>query len=272
MAISVPYEQLCLKMRNCLYLDLWNGWSDGEPVRSWNELWLVLGGGARVEIGDREYRVQKGDFCLLPDVLPKFHTCDLAPHFELYVIRFDSSLLNGSLFEQVQCDTWVTQLSPPLFEEARVLFERLKIGNVYQISLNRTLQINRDLYTLMELFFSRVTVTETQRNDSLSTTLQYMATHINEKLSIELLAKRAAMHPKHFSRSFREKMGVSPGRYLAKLRLKQAIDLLLKDKPLQEIADSIGFQNVQQFFRFFKNQTGMTPREYQKKVYKGGNV
>lgn len=272
MSTSVPYEQLQLRMRNCLHLDLWNGWSDGEAVRSWSELWLVLDGGARVELGDREYRVQKGDFCLLPDVLQKFHTCDLAPRFELYAIRFDSSLLNGSLFEQIQCDTWVTHLSSPLFEEVRALFERLKIINVYQISLKRTLQINRDLYALMELFFSLVTVTETQRTDWLSTTLQYMATHADEKLSIELLAKRAAMHPKHFSRKFREKMGIAPGRYLAKIRLKKASDLLKKEMPLEEIAESIGFQSVQQFFRFFKKQTGLTPREYQRKYARGGNV
>jgi hypothetical protein len=57
-------------MKNDVLLNLWNGWSDGEKLRPWNELWLVIDGGAKLTVGDKDYSLKKGDFCMLPDVLP----------------------------------------------------------------------------------------------------------------------------------------------------------------------------------------------------------
>lgn len=267
----ISYAQLHLQMNNNLHLDLWNGWSDAEPHRPWNELWLVVGGGAYLIVGDKEYRLQKGDFCLLPDVLPKAHGCDEEDHFELWAMRFEGSLVTGSLFEQFSCSDWVVHLDEQEFEQIESLFARSKNRRAHQLPFERVLQVNRDLYVLVEAFFSRVQLTELQKNDWLNDTLRYITAHCGEKLSIDFLAGRVAMHPKHFARRFREKTGNAPGRYIANVRLEQATVSLLEGTPLQEISDRIGFQSVQQFFRFFKQHTGMTPREYQRNYVKGGD-
>lgn len=267
----ISYAQLHLQMKNNLHLDLWNGWSAAEPHRSWNELWLVVDGGAHLTVGDREYRLRKGDFCLLPDVLPKAHSCDRAAHFELWALQFEGSLITGSLFEQFSCSDWVIHLSPHEFEQIRSLFVRSQNRGAHRLPFEQVLQVNRDLYILVEAFLSRVQLTELQKNDWLNDTLRYITAHCGEKLSITFLAGRVAMHPKHFARCFREKTGNAPGRYIANVRLEQATVLLLKGMPLQEISDHIGFQSVQQFFRFFKQHTGMTPREYQRNHVKRGD-
>ncbi len=263
-------SQLHLHMKNDVLLNLWNGWSDGEKSRPWNELWLVVGGGAKLTVGDKEYSLKKGDFCMLPDLLPKTHNCDRFDHFEVWVIQFEGSLVTGSLFKQFSCSEWVVSLSEERFNEMEAVFKRSANHGTHTLPFEQVLKVNRDLYILVDAFFSEVKLTTLHKSDWLSGTLSYIAGHLDQKLTTELLAGRVAMHPRHFTRCFRERVGEPPGRYIAKVRLQEATALLMNDISIQEISERIGFQNTQQFFRFFKQHTGMTPRSYYNGYIKGG--
>ncbi len=265
-------SQLHLYMKNDWLLELWNGWSEGEASRPWNELWLVVDGGAHLTVGNKEYRLKKGDFCLLPDVLPKAHNCDRSERFKLWVIQFEGSLITGSLFKQFACSDWVVHLDDSEFCEIERLFAKSENHGTHMLPFERVLQVNRDLYILVEAFFSRVQINGLHKNDWLEDTLCYIAEHLDEKLSIKFLSGRAMMHPKYFTRCFRDRVGEPPGRYIAKVRLQEATAMLLMGTPNQEISERIGFQSVQQFFRFFKQHTGMTPREYHNNYTKGGRT
>jgi AraC-like DNA-binding protein len=259
-------------MKNDMFLNLWNGWADGEESRPWNELWLVVDGGAHLTVGNKEYRLKKGDFCMLPDVFSKAHNCNRSENFKLWVIQFEGSLITGSLFKQFSCSDWVVHLDERAFKQIEALFVRSQNCGVHLLPFERVLQVNRDLYILVESFFSRVQLIKLKKNDWLDDTMCYIAEHFGEKLSVDYLAGRAMMHPKHFTRCFRDRVGEPPGRYIAKVRLEQATALLIKGMPLQEISEHIGFQSLQHFFRFFKQHTGMTPREFYNNYKKGGNT
>lgn len=267
----LSYASLHLHMKSNVYLDLWNGWSDAGPPRGWNELWLVAGGGAYLTVGDKKYRLKKGDFCLLPDVLSKEHGCDQAEGFDVWVIQFEGTLMADSVFEHLRCAEWVVSLTPEDFEQIEAVFRRSFESSRSGELFAKILRCNRDLYILLEAFLSRAELMELPKNDWLNDTLYYISNHTDALLSIATLAARVAMHPKHFARQFRQKAGMSPGRYVAHVRLEKACYLLRLHIPLQEIADAVGMSSLQQFFRFFKKQTGMTPREYQRNQKKGGN-
>ncbi len=264
-------SQLHLYMKNDVLLNLWNGWSDGEKSRPWNELWLVVDGGAKLTVGDKEYNLKKGDFCMLPDVLPKAHNCDRFDHFEVWVIQFEGFLVTGSLFKQFSCSDWVVSLSDEEFGKIEEIFVRSANRGTYAMPFEELLRANRDLYILTEAFFSKVELIKLQKSDWLSGTLSYISGHLDQKLTIELLAGRVAMHPKHFTRCFHERVGEPPGKYITKARLEKATSLLVKGTPIAEISELIGFQSTQQFFRFFKQHTGMTPRAYCSYI-KGGKT
>jgi YesN/AraC family two-component response regulator len=54
---------------------------------------------------------------------------------------------------------------------------------------------------------------------------------------------------------------------LSELRVEKAKILLEQNiKPLKEICDLCGFQSYNYFFRVFKNKTGMTPKDYLKRI------
>lgn len=271
MSSRIPYQQLQLRACHTLRHDLWQGWSAAEQSRQYCEFWLVLDGGAYLRADGKEYRLQAGDICLLPDILPKENGCDVASHFDVIVTHFEAKLLSASMFEYIRCAEWVVHPDAAVFDRLYQMLNacRREYPFAQPASLQQVMQTRAAIFAALEAFFSLSETYELKHDDWIGDTLHYIAAHCSEGLTIEQLAERVAIHPKHFARRFREKMEVSPGRYIASVRLELAIRMLGEEMALADISERIGFQSTQQFFRFFKKQTGMTPREYQKKHIKG---
>ena len=69
----------------------------------------------------------------------------------------------------------------------------------------------------------------------------------------------------HLGRLFKENYGVTPMRYIIKLRLDKSEELLgQKDLNILQIAYATGFKSLSNFYKCFKEQTGHTPKEHRK--------
>lgn len=92
---------------------------------------------------------------------------------------------------------------------------------------------------------------------------EYMERHLSEDLSLDVLAQKASMSKYHLSREFKKYTGCSPIKYLITLRLDKAKALLAEtEMTITEIAEKVGFSDLNNFTNHFKKQTGMTPRNY----------
>lgn len=102
-------------------------------------------------------------------------------------------------------------------------------------------------------------------NFEIDETIAYIHQHMDEPLSLSTLADHAAYSPYHFSRIFKEKMGLTPHYYVASLRLQKAKDLLLHtDLTVRDIGMEIGQQSLGTFTTRFTERVGMTPKEFRK--------
>lgn len=82
-------------------------------------------------------------------------------------------------------------------------------------------------------------------------------------VNVNSLADAIGVHRTTLSRAFMERMMVSPGEYLARLRMQQALSLLKgSDMRIAEIAASVGIDDPAYFCRCVRNATGMGPREF----------
>jgi two-component system response regulator YesN len=71
------------------------------------------------------------------------------------------------------------------------------------------------------------------------------------------------LSPGRLAHLFKSEVGVSPQRYVNKVRLEKAKELLASGLlSVKEIAAEIGFPNVSTFCRSFRACYGTTPREY----------
>ncbi len=83
------------------------------------------------------------------------------------------------------------------------------------------------------------------------------------ELQVETLAEFMAMSPRHFSRSFHQQTGMPPGKYVEKLRLEKARELLGNTtQPIKSVAHLCGFQQEERLRRLFIKQLGITPSQY----------
>ncbi|WP_413698624.1 helix-turn-helix transcriptional regulator [Psychromonas sp. KJ10-10] len=91
----------------------------------------------------------------------------------------------------------------------------------------------------------------------------YIQEHFHIAITRTIIAERFNISPNHLSRLFRQQGHMTLSDYIIWVRLDRA-KFMLKKYPfkLNEIATRRGFQDVNYFFRVFKNKTGKTPSEY----------
>lgn len=94
----------------------------------------------------------------------------------------------------------------------------------------------------------------------------YVHEHPAADLSLTALAERLHMSPRHFARVFTAEVGVSPGRYVERVRLETARRLLADASASTEaVARAAGFGNYQALRRAFTSALGVSPAEYRRR-------
>ena len=96
--------------------------------------------------------------------------------------------------------------------------------------------------------------------------LDYIAANLQNDITLETIAGVAGYSQFHFARKFTLAMGISPQRYISRMRLENAMaDLKAGKLPLAEIAFNAHFSSQASFTRAFHRATGTTPKEYQRR-------
>jgi len=91
----------------------------------------------------------------------------------------------------------------------------------------------------------------------------YIQDHLEEELSLRIVAKFVQISPNHLSETFKEVTGVNFVEYIARRRFAKACLLLLDpDLKISEIAFEVGFQSLSQFNRVFRKFSGKSPTAY----------
>jgi transcriptional regulator GlxA family with amidase domain len=87
-------------------------------------------------------------------------------------------------------------------------------------------------------------------------------------LSVEAMAERAHMSPRHFARSFRAEVGLTPARYIEHVRLEAARRRLEDTSdPIGAVAAACGFGTSETMRRVFLRALGVGPAEYRRRFH-----
>lgn len=96
--------------------------------------------------------------------------------------------------------------------------------------------------------------------------IEYINNNLHNDIPLAKLAEICGLTPNYFSFSFKNAIGESPQKYISKLRLARAKELLIyTENNISEIADICGYSSVKTFSDTFrKNNDGMSPTDFRK--------
>ncbi len=98
----------------------------------------------------------------------------------------------------------------------------------------------------------------------LQVVLEYIGQNLDEKLSLDSIAKQVNLSKYYLCRLFTKYLNISPHQYIIQKRIDKSKQLLKQELSLQivEIAFDCGFASHSHFNRQFNKNVGMSPRDY----------
>jgi len=104
-------------------------------------------------------------------------------------------------------------------------------------------------------------------HDAVDVAIQYIHTNYQSNIYLDTLAKAVCWSRTHLVHRFRARLGISPIRYLRKIRLENAKRLLATTNlPINKVATRVGFSDPLYFSRVFKHEFNTAPVDYRRQL------
>lgn len=245
------------------------------------ELMLVRGGTLHLCVDDREVTLREGDiFIISPNQL---HTGIAAsadgvymditfsleaitmPAAHIFQRNFVSPLSDGRLLLPS-----LLQSEHPAYPEVRSIMEQLLLGNPYNDD-TKMLRFTRIVAICAALLpYCTISRAKEPRHSSDDLTVRkimaFIHFHYSEPLTLDQLAGYVHLHPNYLCKYFKNYTSITIMEFLSRTRVEAAKFLLRRDSlSMTQVAEHTGFPSERAFYRQFRNITGMTPKNYQKK-------
>lgn len=114
--------------------------------------------------------------------------------------------------------------------------------------------------------FSAILTHQTTDYQPIKDIQEWIINHLSENFTVEQLAEKALMSPRNFARVFLHEIGITPAKYIEKIRIETARRRLEETQlTIDEISDECGFGNADRLRRSFLRSLNTTPSDYRRK-------
>ncbi|MFD8671966.1 GlxA family transcriptional regulator [Streptomyces seoulensis] len=116
--------------------------------------------------------------------------------------------------------------------------------------------------------FSAQLAAQTASREPLREVQRWITEHPEADLSVDALAIRARLSPRHFARAFTAETGTTPGRYVDRVGLEHARRLLEDTSAsVEKVARASGYGTPEAMRRAFVKALGTAPAEYRRRFH-----
>lgn len=232
--------------------------------------------GAEYLVGPERYRLQRGDIIFVPPgvshrpLLPE----QMTEPYKRYVLWLSTEFMEWYAqlftypFTQKQKTVGMLRTGETKWESLGELFrngvqeaeqgadgwEAAVVGNT--ITLLTQIKRATNEHSIRPL--------EAEKPELLDRIMIYIEETYNTPLSIGDVARKFFVSNSTVSHLFQQKIGVSFYRYVTQRRLIESKLLIEKGIPMEIVAAKTGFQVYSGFYRAFKQEFGISPRQYRK--------
>lgn len=226
---------------------------------------LCLTGGSIRKVAQYEYNVKEYSLQLIPpEAIHSFH--DIYEDTKYYTILFEKDfcseidILNfhNYYFDNVDLDLEVFNKIKKLYEEIEY---ELVNEQKYSITYARNLLIQ--ILIILKREKLKTEIKKSRADLICRQFLSLVETHFNLRRTIGRYSELMGLSSKHLSETLKKELGKSALHFIHERILKEAKYLLIyTDSSISIISNDLNFQNISQFTRFFKKNTGVSPKKY----------
>lgn len=125
---------------------------------------------------------------------------------------------------------------------------------------------NKEASPILSSRFTPSSSTNTKDTDRIHKVFEYIMKHFTQEIYVPEIAEMLNMSSASFSRYFKHHTRKTFSGYVTEIRISHACQLLMQgDESVSQIGYMSGFENLSNFYRHFREITGLTPKEYRQR-------
>lgn len=254
---------------------------DAIPVTShshdYYEFYFFLEGNVSIVIEDVAYPLRYGDMVLIPPQTAHYRIIhDTNRPYRRFVFWISRDYLArlmqeapvyGYLMQKVQTTKQY------LFSNDVITFHAIEFQIFTLIEETKVerfgrearipLCINALLLQLNRIVYEREhPKTAKEQQNLCQSVIYYIEEHLEEELSLEHLEEQFFVSKYHIAHTFKHQMGLSVHQYILKKRMQASREAILGGESIGTVYLKYGFKDYSSFYRAFKKEYGVSPREY----------
>lgn len=232
--------------------------------------------GAEYLVGSDRYRLQKGDIIL---IAPGVSHRPLLPEHMTEPYKRDVLWISvefiQTLYRVIPDAPGIGSRTSSLLRTAGTQWEFL--GDLFRNGVRETekqapgweLAVMGNTLTLLtnlyRAYLDRAAAPlKAEKPELLDQVMSYVEQHLGEKITLADVSRHFFISESTITQTFRNKMGVSFYRCVTQRRLIAAKALIEGGMMLESVGEHVGFTDYSAFYRAFKQEYGISPRQYRK--------
>ena len=234
---------------------------------------IIISGDVSISINNQDYHLSRYEGYFLS---PSFYVkrLDSDSIVEMYILSFSRKFV-----KEMRMEFKLSQIAQVHAQPTWKMSEHKVQRLIHYFDLLREIAEDKDreaalhlVYSFFE-YLSSNTALEKQINPNLTRneeiTGKFMVlvdNHCEQQHSLDWYASELCLSTRYVANTVKETLGINASAFIEHALMQRAKNVLVMTrKPIQEIAEQLGFQNQSHFGTFFKRHEGMSPAAFRKK-------
>ena len=242
------------------------------------EIYYLQDGSRGYDFKDKSFNVKKGDLILIKEGVKHQTFVRDKSYFNRFLVKFKADSLGQ--FGGKEADL-LSNFKKDYYHLRLEINDRMMIENILtRMEMeSKKNDFGRKIY--LKLLISELLILinrylKSKNNQGsrdhyhlkIMEIMKFIEDNFSQNFSLNQLAAKFSYSSSYLSTLFKEKTGYTVTEYINSVRIKEAQNLLLKNKyNVSQVAEKVGYNNLIHFGRNFKDRTGLSPSDY-RKAYK----